>query len=296
MRSFLLGGRVVRRIALDSCSASRFADCGERELVARRIRTAGAKLMLPLDVAVEVVATPEASRRRVLLAPLKMLGPALEGAPYVTQVLTDPAMLTSMPEQFLTATGEVRRLLRDGALNADAQAHVDGLRAPRRRQARATNREAFDWFQATSDPSQPVQSLADAARTYARDRSKLRRYRHELIELARADGRLVRRCQARVLRRGAHRWWGVGWVYLARAACTAPSKSKQGGLPGFNDLSLLALMPFCDAFVTDDEGLLQAALSVRGVFDSPVPWIGSFEGLRSALVGDASVCRRPTHR
>lgn len=63
-QSLRLGGRVVSRIAFESCSISRFADCGERELVARRMRTLGAKFVLPLDVAVEVMATPDARSLR----------------------------------------------------------------------------------------------------------------------------------------------------------------------------------------------------------------------------------------
>ena len=284
-RSLKLGGRIVRQICFDSCSVSRFAECVERELVARRVRTLNTKLVLPLDVAVEVLAAPNASRRRILLATLKLLGPALEGAPHAVQVLTDPSVAASLADRSHDATRVLHGLIRRGSLSPEAQTYVDGFRAPQRRRERATNREAFDEFQATFDPSQPVQSLAEAVRASARKRALLRLYRDGIIEVASDDGRQVGRSQVRVLRSEAHRWWGAGWVYLARAACTASSKGAQRQLPGFNDLGLLPLLPSCDAFVTDDSGLQQAAIAVREVFETSVPWIGNFEDLRSALLG-----------
>lgn len=284
-RSLTLGGRVVRRIAFDSCSVSRLADCGERELVARRMRTVNARLVLPLDVAVEVLATPNASRRRVLLATLKLLGSALDGAPFGAQVLTDPIVAASTTDRFRNATREVRDLIRTGSLSHEAQAHIDALRAPQRRRERATNREAFDRFRARFDPTQLVQSLAEVASAAGRDRSLLRMYRDEILEMAGKAGTRASRGKFRVLRDPVHLWWGTGWLYLAFAASTAPSKGAQRELPGHNDLGLLALMPFCDAFVTDDGGLLQAAIAVRGMIDSPKPWIGGFEDLRIALLG-----------
>ncbi len=275
-----------RRLFLDSCSWSRLAECPDAELVTRRILSSRFDVVVSLDVLIEVLCTPKRSRRFKLVQPMKRLMRRIVGAPPVAEVLT--MMPSDEPGHPWGAyfTEVVKHNLGRGSLDSDLFAEATQTATHQRKREKEMNHEARDRFLERFEPQDANQSLEEALMVSARDRELLRTTKADLRAIARDGATVTEQRRAGILGASSFRCMAVGVMHLARAACLAPSKGKQRGLPNFTDLGYLSLMPWCGHFVTDDGQLRTAAEAAKSHVRGIEAEVGSFADLHRLLIDD----------
>lgn len=280
--SLRVNERVVKTILMDSSSISQFADCPDKELVASYFRRRTMRLLIPLDVLLEVMRTPCLSRRYSLLRPLRLVLKTIDVYPISSEVIAVGGAsvdLLSSAIRHWTMVG--REMIRSGIINQEAMQHDIVTSREARRSLKSTQLTARRMFQ-TEQPE--AVTLLQAAHNTLKDRSFYRQFKTGLGEVATALGQSVLPRQYSFRRNPILRCWGLGWVHLARQTCVLETRREVERLPGHTDLAQLSLLSLCDGFVSDDYPLRVAAMDVRDGQREGKPWIAQFSDLRGLLL------------
>lgn len=271
----------LREVHIDSCSWTRWRDSSRRDVVKERMRRDGVHLYMMLDVMLETLQPMDTEHRSQHLALLRGLpGNGVPGAgdllravavgldcsdlvDLATTVVSDAVAHLRIDEEIVRQHGVHAKRGKASLIDADSQ-----------------SREHYSALRITKDAT-----FQEAALAASRDRPLLRTCHAALL-----CGEVRKRGLGRIwLRNPSARCWGLGWLWRARVGSIQSAKRA----PGHDDLAQLVMLPHCDAFVTDDRRLANAARDVlaiartgrpRDLWKRPSPHVFGFEEFATALL------------